>query len=55
MAQSWIDQGITPDIAIYVSRLSSLYSVFDISTVARETGISVEQVAWQPLTFKISP
>ena len=45
MAQSWIDQGITPDIAIYVSRLSSLYSVFDISTVARETGISVEQVA----------
>ncbi|NOI31584.1 NAD-glutamate dehydrogenase [Vibrio coralliilyticus] len=45
MAQAWIEQGISPEIANYVARLSSLYSVLDISTVSREKGKSVEQSA----------
>ncbi|WP_070963405.1 NAD-glutamate dehydrogenase [Vibrio sonorensis] len=45
MAKSWIDKGISPDLANYVARLSSLYSVLDISTVAREKGKTIEQTA----------
>ncbi|OIQ26372.1 NAD-glutamate dehydrogenase [uncultured Vibrio sp.] len=45
MAQQWIDRGISSELAKYVSRLSSLYSVLDISTVAREKAKSVEQTA----------
>jgi glutamate dehydrogenase len=45
MAKAWIDQGVTAELANYVSRLSSLYSVLDISTVSRETGKSVEKSA----------
>jgi glutamate dehydrogenase len=45
MAQRWIEQGITPDIAHYVSRLSSLNSALDISVVAKEKGITVQQTA----------
>ncbi|HAS61772.1 MAG TPA: NAD-glutamate dehydrogenase, partial [Vibrio sp.] len=44
-AQAWIEQGITPELANYIARLSSLYSVLDISTVSREKGISVEKTA----------
>ncbi|NVJ58021.1 MAG: NAD-glutamate dehydrogenase [Vibrionaceae bacterium] len=45
MAKAWIEQGVTAELANYVSRLSSLYSVLDISTVSRETGKSVEKSA----------
>ncbi|MDN3610070.1 NAD-glutamate dehydrogenase [Vibrio ostreicida] len=45
MAQAWIEQGISADIANYVARLSSLYSVLDISTVSRDKGKPVEQSA----------
>ncbi|WP_117235481.1 NAD-glutamate dehydrogenase [Vibrio maerlii] len=44
-AMAWIEQGIDKDVAHYVSRLSSLYSALDISTVAREKGKTVEQAA----------
>ena len=40
MAQAWIEQGISPEIANYVARLSSLYSVLDISTVLQKRQIS---------------
>jgi glutamate dehydrogenase len=45
MAKAWIEKGITPELASYVSRLSSLYSALDISTVSREKGKSIEQSA----------
>ncbi|EGU39511.1 NAD-specific glutamate dehydrogenase [Vibrio ichthyoenteri ATCC 700023] len=45
IADLWIKQGISAELANYVARLSSLYSVLDISTVSREKGISIEQTA----------
>lgn len=45
MANAWIEQGVTEALANYVARLSSLYSVLDISTVSREKGTTVEQTA----------
>ncbi len=45
MAKAWIEQGISAELANYVARLSSLYSVLDISTVSREKGKSIEQSA----------
>lgn len=45
MAQIWIDQGVTAELANSVARLSSLYSALDISTVARETGKTVQQAS----------
>ncbi|MDR9828676.1 NAD-glutamate dehydrogenase [Vibrio sp. FNV 38] len=45
LAQSWVEQGIDSQLANFVSRLSSLYSVLDISTVSRETGTSVQETA----------
>jgi glutamate dehydrogenase len=45
LAQSWIDQGIDHTLANFVSRLSSLYSVLDVSTVSREMSTSVEDTA----------
>ncbi|MEZ8721354.1 NAD-glutamate dehydrogenase [Vibrio pomeroyi] len=45
MAQVWIDQGVTSELANSVARLSSLYSALDISTVARETGKTVQQAS----------
>jgi len=45
MAQYWIDQGVDLKTATFVSRLTSLYSALDISCVARESAISVDQTA----------
>ncbi|QCI70866.1 MULTISPECIES: NAD-glutamate dehydrogenase [Vibrio] len=45
MAQVWIDQGVNAELANSVARLSSLYSALDISTVARETGKTVQQAS----------
>ncbi|KZX67612.1 NAD-glutamate dehydrogenase [Vibrio sp. HI00D65] len=45
MAQVWIEQGVTTELANSVARLSSLYSALDISTVARETGKTVQQAS----------
>lgn len=45
MAKAWIKNGVTTEVANYVARLSSLYSVLDISTVAKEKGKSIEQTA----------
>ena len=45
MAQVWIEQGVTAELANSVARLSSLYSALDISTVARETGKTVQQAS----------
>ncbi len=45
MAAAWIEQGVTKELANYVARLSSLYSVLDISTVSREKGTTVVQTA----------
>ncbi|SHO56447.1 NAD-glutamate dehydrogenase [Vibrio quintilis] len=45
IAIRWIDQGIDEETARYVSRLSSLNSALDISSVAREKGITVLQAA----------
>ena len=45
MAQLWIDQGVNTELANSVARLSSLYSALDISTVARETGKTVQQAS----------
>ncbi len=44
-AQQWIKQGISAELANYVSRLSSLYSVLDVSAVSQEKRISVEKTA----------
>lgn len=43
VAQAWVERGIDADVANYVARLSSLYSMLDISTVARQTNRSIEQ------------
>ncbi|WP_038174765.1 NAD-glutamate dehydrogenase [Vibrio pacinii] len=45
MAQAWIEQGISTELANYVARLSSLYSALDISTVSREAGKGIEKTA----------
>jgi glutamate dehydrogenase len=45
MAQLWIEQGVNAELANSVARLSSLYSALDISTVARETGKTVQQAS----------
>ncbi|RJX72826.1 NAD-glutamate dehydrogenase [Vibrio sinensis] len=45
MANDWINQGIEAELANYVARLSSLYSILDISTVSKEKGTSIEQTA----------
>ncbi|MHA2938308.1 NAD-glutamate dehydrogenase [Vibrio sp. RC27] len=45
IADDWIEQGMDLDVAIYVSRLSSLYSALDISVVARESKITVDQTS----------
>ncbi|MFV0446911.1 MAG: NAD-glutamate dehydrogenase [Vibrio sp.] len=45
MSQAWIEKGIEPKLANYVARLSSLHSVLDISSVAKEKQRSVEQTA----------
>lgn len=45
MAENWIEKGIEKELAHYVARLSSLYSVLDISAVAKEKGIAVTQTA----------
>lgn len=45
VADVWVKQGICSELANYVARLSSLYSVLDISTVSREKGISIEKTA----------
>lgn len=45
LAKVWIKQGIDDALANFVSRLSSLYSVLDISTVSKETGTSVKDCA----------
>jgi glutamate dehydrogenase len=45
MAKAWIEKGIEPKLANYVARLSSLHSVLDISTVAKEKQKTVEQTA----------
>lgn len=45
MANIWIEQGISTELANYVTRLSSLLSVLDISTVSREKGTTIEQTA----------
>ncbi len=44
-ANAWQEQGVTADIANFVSRLSSLYSCFDVSIVAKECQQSVESAA----------
>ncbi|CAH0539777.1 NAD-glutamate dehydrogenase [Vibrio marisflavi] len=43
VAKAWVEKGISSKVANYVARLSSLYSVLDISSAARETNHSVEQ------------
>ncbi|MBW3697006.1 NAD-glutamate dehydrogenase [Vibrio sp. T187] len=45
IAQAWIDKGVGEKLANFVARLSSLYSALDISTVARETGKTVQQAS----------
>ncbi|WP_413284454.1 NAD-glutamate dehydrogenase [Vibrio sp. MA40-2] len=45
LAESWIEQGVEPELAHHVSRLSSLNSALDISSVAKESGHSVEDAA----------
>ncbi|PWI34215.1 NAD-glutamate dehydrogenase [Vibrio albus] len=45
LANQWIEQGVQTDLANYVARLSSLNSVLDISSIARESGQSIEDAA----------
>lgn len=45
LAQSWIDQGVGKDLANHVARLSSLNSALDISSVAKESGRSIQGAA----------
>ncbi|MDK9735783.1 NAD-glutamate dehydrogenase [Vibrio sp. D404a] len=45
VAKVWVEQGVEEELANSVARLSSLYSALDISTVARETGKTVEQAS----------
>ncbi|WP_089138175.1 NAD-glutamate dehydrogenase [Vibrio rumoiensis] len=44
-AQSWIKQGVSAELANKISRLTSLYSALDISTVATECKVSIDQTA----------
>ena len=44
-AEGWVEQGIDPETAAYVSRLSSLYSALDIASVAKDQQQSVEKTA----------
>ncbi|GLT14604.1 NAD-glutamate dehydrogenase [Vibrio algivorus] len=44
-AQSWIKQGVDSELANKISRLTSLYSALDISTVAAECEVTIEQTA----------
>ncbi|MDB1123908.1 NAD-glutamate dehydrogenase [Vibrio algarum] len=45
LAQAWIEQGVEKGLAHHVSRLSSLNSALDISSVAKENGSTVEDAA----------
>jgi glutamate dehydrogenase len=45
LAKSWVEQGVDPDAANYLSRLSSLYSCYDISMAAQECGTTIERTA----------
>ncbi|WED23165.1 NAD-glutamate dehydrogenase [Vibrio sp. JC009] len=45
LAHSWIEQGVSEEIATYVSRLSSLNSALDISTIAKESAKTVENAS----------
>lgn len=44
-AQLWIKQGVDSELANKISRLTSLYSALDISTVATECKVSIDQTA----------
>ncbi|KEY90673.1 NAD-specific glutamate dehydrogenase [Candidatus Photodesmus katoptron] len=44
-AKLWIEKGISEKLANYIARLSSLYSVLDISTIARQKGTDIQQTA----------
>lgn len=44
-AQSWIKQGADSDLANKIARLTSLYSALDISAVAAECEVTIEQTA----------
>ncbi|NAW68784.1 NAD-glutamate dehydrogenase [Vibrio sp. V30_P3S12P165] len=45
LAESWINQGVSHELAHYVARLSSLYSALDISAVSHEKQVPVELTA----------
>ncbi|MEF1213708.1 NAD-glutamate dehydrogenase, partial [Vibrio alginolyticus] len=45
LAQGWIEKGVEEKLAHQVARLSSLQSALDISSVASETGKTVEQAS----------
>ncbi|OEF30194.1 NAD-glutamate dehydrogenase [Vibrio rumoiensis] len=44
-ANDWIKQGVTEELANKVARLSSLYSTLDISSVAAECNVPIDQTA----------
>ncbi|MGO3798896.1 MAG: NAD-glutamate dehydrogenase, partial [Vibrio casei] len=44
-ANDWIKQGVTEELAKKVSRLTSLYSTLDISSVAAECGVDIDKTA----------
>lgn len=45
LAQAWMERGVEEKLAHQVARLSSLQSALDISSVASETGKTVEQAS----------
>jgi glutamate dehydrogenase len=45
LANQWVEQGVNPELANHVARLSSLHSVLDISSIAKESGQSIEDAA----------
>ncbi len=45
LAQTWIDRGVDAKLANHVARLSSLQSALDITSVAKETGRTVQQAS----------
>ncbi|MCV6070917.1 NAD-glutamate dehydrogenase, partial [Escherichia coli] len=45
LAQTWMERGVEEKLAHQVARLSSLQSALDISSVAGETGKTVEQAS----------
>ncbi|WP_375753985.1 NAD-glutamate dehydrogenase [Vibrio sp. HN007] len=45
LARSWIEMGVSDDLANHVARLSSMNSALDISSIAKESGKSVESAA----------